>query len=87
MLSFLPFGFSVLRLFSSLKHFNWFWGPRSSFPWIKQPGCEVNHSLPSSAEVKNELYLCFPVYDFLAWTGKLTFTFLFIDSLYIGITN
>jgi hypothetical protein len=25
-----------------------------SFPWVRQPGCIVNHSSPSSAEVMNE---------------------------------
>jgi hypothetical protein len=46
------------------------WGPpsllyngyRVSFPEVKRPGRGVDHSLPSSAEVKEsvELYFCFP---------------------------
>jgi hypothetical protein len=34
-------------------------GTRGSFPAVKQPGLEANHSPPSSAEVKEcvELYL------------------------------
>jgi len=33
-----------------------------SFRWVKQPGCSVDHPLPSSAEVKErvERCLCFP---------------------------
>lgn len=27
----------------------------ASFPGIKQPGCDVNHPLPSSAEVKERV--------------------------------
>ena len=29
-------------------------GYRSSFPGIRRPGCEINHLLPASSEVKNE---------------------------------
>jgi hypothetical protein len=34
-------------------------GTRGSFPGVKRPGCEADHSPPSSAEVKEcmELYL------------------------------
>jgi hypothetical protein len=37
-------------------------GTRGSFPWIKRPGREADHSPPSSAEVKEwvELYLYSP---------------------------
>jgi hypothetical protein len=46
------------------------------FPDIKQPGHEVNHSLTSSSEVKNEWRLpLLPLYVFKAWTGK-NFTFI-----------
>jgi hypothetical protein len=30
-----------------------FSGPRDSFPGVKWPGCNVDHSLPSGAEVRN----------------------------------
>ena len=50
------------RFFFSLKRLNLLWGPlsllfngyRGSFLGIKQPGREVDHSLPFSAKVNNE---------------------------------
>jgi len=44
-----------------LKCRNWFWGPhyllfnvnRGSFTVVQWSGCEVDHSRPSSTEVKN----------------------------------
>jgi len=29
------------------------WAP-GFFPWVERPGCEFDHSLPSSIDVKNE---------------------------------
>ena len=45
-----------------LKCLNWFWGPPyllcsaygGSLPVVQWSGCEVDHSSPSSTEVKNE---------------------------------
>jgi hypothetical protein len=35
---------------------------------VKRPGCEADHSLPSSAEVKNAWsYTSTPQYVFMAW--------------------
>ena len=42
-----------------------------SFPEVKRSRSEVNHSPPSSAEVKNEWsYTPTPLYVFMVWTGK-----------------
>jgi len=48
-----------------------------SFPGVKQPGCEVGHSHPSSGEVKSEWsYTSAPRNVLLAWTGvTLAFSF------------
>jgi hypothetical protein len=55
---------------------NGYW---SSFPGIKRPGCEVDHSPPSNAEIKNEWsYTSAPLYAFMAWTDRtpyFTFTY------------
>ena len=48
--------------FSPLRHTEWLWsalslrlnGHRGSFLWVTWLGCELDHSPPSSAEVKNE---------------------------------
>jgi hypothetical protein len=44
------------RIFSSPHHPDWVWGPpnllHSGYPGVKQPGREVNHLPPASAEVK-----------------------------------
>jgi len=45
-------------------HPDWPWGPPSllhngyhiSFPWLKRPGCGVNHPHPSCAKVKDLIY-------------------------------
>jgi hypothetical protein len=38
---------------------------------VKKPGCEVNHSLPSSPEVKDEWsHTSTNPYIYMAWTGK-----------------
>jgi hypothetical protein len=50
------------RFFSFLNRPDRLWGPhsllfngyRSSLPGVKRPGPEVNHSSPSTAEIKNE---------------------------------
>jgi hypothetical protein len=48
--------------------FNGYW---VSFPGVKWPGHEVNHSYSSGAEVKNEWsYISAFPYAFMAWTGK-----------------
>jgi hypothetical protein len=41
-------------------------GTGCSFPGVKRPGCEADHSLPSNAEVKNELCHTLP-YIFISW--------------------
>jgi hypothetical protein len=68
-----------IRILSSPKHPNWLWGPPStlcnhywdSFPWLKQPGCEIAHSSASSVSIKSE-WSCtsVPTNTLLAWTGK-----------------
>jgi len=48
------------RVFSSSKCLDWLWGPQTPVQWVlevlfvgaKWPECEVDYSLPSSAEVK-----------------------------------
>jgi hypothetical protein len=43
----------------------------SSFLEVKQPGYEVNHSSPTSVEVKTDRsYTSPPLYAFMAWMGK-----------------
>jgi hypothetical protein len=44
-------------------------GKRGSFPGVKRPGHEADHSPPSSTEVKEcvKLYLHFPNTPFMAW--------------------
>jgi hypothetical protein len=52
----------VKRMFLSAEHSDWLCGPpilifigyQHNFLGVKQPECEVDHSSPSSAEVKNE---------------------------------
>jgi hypothetical protein len=41
-------------------------GPRGYFSAVKQPGCEDDHSPPSSADVKNG-WSCAFTHDFMAW--------------------
>jgi hypothetical protein len=61
------------RFFFSTNRPDRLWGPlslqfneyRGSFPGIKQPGCDVDHSPPSGAQIKNEavlLLLCMPLW-------------------------
>jgi hypothetical protein len=56
-------------------------GTRGSSPRVKRPGCEADHSPPSSAEVKNAWsYTSTPQYTSMAWClvkhkGLFTFTF------------
>jgi hypothetical protein len=67
------------KLFSSVKPPDRLWVPpsflfsryRGCSPVLKRPGREVNHSPPSCAEDKNA-WGCtiFPLYAFMAWTGK-----------------
>jgi hypothetical protein len=49
---------------------------------VKRPGLEIDHSAPSSAEVKNQWsYTSTPQYDFMAWCSvkhKDNFTFNFM---------
>jgi hypothetical protein len=43
-------------------------GTGGSFPGVKQPGCEADHSPPSNAEVKNAWsYTSNPQHAFVAW--------------------
>jgi hypothetical protein len=70
---------------------DWLWGPpslpinghRGSFPEVKWPEREVNHSPPSSAEVKNEWsFTSIPPLRFMALTGK-TLLFTFLTATYL----
>ena len=38
---------------SGARPVSYLMGTVGPLPWIRQPGCEVNHSSPASAEVKN----------------------------------
>jgi hypothetical protein len=71
-------------------------GTRCSFPGVKRPGREADHSPPSSAEVKEwaELYLHFP--NTPSWRGaqlkhRDNFTFMqyciFIDISFVSEMN
>jgi hypothetical protein len=43
-------------------------GTRGSFPGVKWPGCEADHSPPSNAKVKKYVVLpLLPQYAFIAW--------------------
>jgi hypothetical protein len=60
-------------------------GTRDSFPGVKRPGREADHSPPSSAEVKNAWsYTSIPQYVFMAWCSvkhRDNFTFYLFTSL------
>jgi hypothetical protein len=63
-------------------------GTRGSFPWLKRPGREADHSPPSSAEVKNAWsYTSTPHYAFIAWclvkTQGQLYLYIYL-YLYIG---
>jgi hypothetical protein len=46
---------------------------RGSFPGVKRPGRETDHSPPSSAEVKNEWsHISTSQYAFMAWLSVKT---------------
>jgi hypothetical protein len=65
------------RIFSCPRRPHRFWGPpnllyngyRRLFPWgVKRPGCEADHSSPTSAEVKKMwIYISTPPYAFMAY--------------------
>jgi len=44
-------------------------GTGGSFPWVKRPGCETDHSSPSSAEVKEFVELYFHSPSMSSWRG------------------
>jgi hypothetical protein len=63
-------------------------GTRDSFPGVKRPGREADHSPPSSAEVKNT-WSCIstPKYVFMAWCfvkHRDNFTLLYLSSIIIA---
>ena len=51
-------------------------GYRVSFPGVKRPGRGVDHPPPLNAGVKErvEIYLCFPLWDFVACCGVKYFS-------------
>jgi len=50
---------------------------RGSFPGVKRPGHEADHSPPSSAEVKNAWsYTPLLQYNFIAWCSVTSYLFL-----------
>jgi hypothetical protein len=50
---------------------------------VKQSGCEINHSPPSSAVVKNKRsYTCTSPYSFMVWTGKAYFHLVYFIKVY-----
>jgi len=73
--------------FSFPKHPHHLWGPPSLlyrqtpgvFPWVKCPGHEVDHSVPSTAEVKNQhSHASSPLYAFTLQTGPISPAFVFV---------
>jgi hypothetical protein len=82
------------EFFSSLPRPERLWGPPSLIQWVsgalsvgvKRPGCESNHSLPCSAEVKEsvELYLHSPIClhgAVLSCSTRTTLPFTFYEFL------
>jgi hypothetical protein len=76
-------------LFSAMP--DWPWGQRSpqfngyrvSFLGVKRQRCEVDHSPPSSAEVRNEWsYTSTPPYIFMACIGTTFLLRLYVITLY-----
>jgi hypothetical protein len=65
------------------------WVPGALFLGVKRPGREADHSLPSSAEVKNAWnYTSIPQYVFMArglmkQRDNFTLTFTLIDRLFL----
>ena len=71
------------RFFSSLNRPDHFLDPpsylfnsyRGTFSTVRRPGCDVDHSRPSSADIKNEWsYTSAPLYTLISWTGKSLFS-------------
>jgi hypothetical protein len=53
-----------------------------SLTGVKQPGCDVDHSPPNSAEVKHEWSIpLLPVCAFMAWKGATSW-FLYFAFIY-----
>jgi len=44
-------------------------GTGVNFPEVKQAGRDVDHTPPSSADVKNGVTLPIPLYAMMVWTG------------------
>jgi hypothetical protein len=69
------------------------WVPGALSLGVKRPGCEADHSPPSSAEVKNAWsYTSTPQYVFMAWClvkhrDNFTFTFNFIWLWHVSVTH
>jgi hypothetical protein len=56
-----------VEIFSSPRRPDRLWGPIQWVPGVKRPGRETDHSLPTSAEVKNTwIYTSTPPYVFVA---------------------
>jgi hypothetical protein len=67
---------SSLALGATQPHVQWITGALSL--WVKWPGCEADHSHPSSAEVKNTWsYNSIPPYVFMNGT-KLSTGYVFV---------
>jgi hypothetical protein len=77
------------EIFSSTDHPDMLWGPptllfngyRVFLLEVKQLGCPVNRSFPSSADAKNEWsYTHSSLYAYVTWTGKLPILGAFAES-------
>jgi hypothetical protein len=77
------------RIFSSPYFLDRLWGPpnilyngyRGSFPGVKRPGRETDHSHPASAEVKKMwIYATTPPYTFIT-LSFMTFVIHFMESM------
>jgi len=82
------------EFFLSPKRLDRRWGPPGlqfigcwfSFPWWKRPGCDVDHSPPCSAEVKNEYSNNFSLPIFYGTDrDNFTFTSVLGSSVMLGL--
>ena len=84
-----------VRVFSSPKCPYWLWdapsllfsGYQASFPGLKWPECEVNHSLPFSAKVKDEWSCTSALPLCLHGMDRENFSFYFFIAIHIVVVK